>query len=226
MNKSEDISELAKALCAFQSTMVAVKKDATNPFYKSRYTTLDTIWEAIRKPLSDNGLSVTQTMGVLGVEGSPINAMETMLCHSSGQWISGTIILNPVKNDPQGLGSSISYARRYSLSAILGIVADEDDDAEAATKPPKPTSTAKTKPTPGEADKSANEPLGDSKSQEQSLDEQIPKTKEELFAWLAEAKSWKSTAPATSFLVNKCKITEERIENNPAGVYQEVKDLV
>ena len=132
MNKSESIIELAKALSSFQSKMTAVKKDSINPFYKSKYVTLDTIWETIRKPLSKNGLSITQTMGIAMNEKS---ILETILCHTSGEWISGQQLVNPIKDDPQSLGSAISYARRYSLSAILGIVADEDDDANVATKP-------------------------------------------------------------------------------------------
>jgi len=147
MNKSESITNLVKALAAFQGKMTAVKKDATNPFYKSRYATLDTIWESIRKPLSENGLSVAQTMNL-----TPDNksVLETTLYHTSGEWINGTQLVNPVKDDPQSLGSAISYARRYSLSAILGIVADEDDDANIATKPEpvKSTTTAVKDTTP------------------------------------------------------------------------------
>ena len=135
--KSETISELAKALSNFQGKMTAVKKDAVNPFYKSKYATLDTIWETIRKPLSESGLSIAQTMNVFGDK----SLLETTLYHNSGEWISGTQLVNPIKDDPQSLGSAISYARRYSLSALLGIVADEDDDANVATKPEpvKPT---------------------------------------------------------------------------------------
>ena len=148
MNKSESITNLAKALNSFQSKITAVKKDAINPFYKSKYATLDTIWESIRKPLSENGLSVTQTMGIL--QGTPIMALlETTLYHTSGEWISGTQLVNPIKDDPQSLGSAISYARRYSLSAILGIVADEDDDGNIATKPKaKEESKTAEKPVP------------------------------------------------------------------------------
>ncbi len=131
MNKSESITNLIGALTTFQGKMTAVKKDATNPFYKSKYATLDTIWETIRKPLSENGLSIAQTMNLL--DGKSV--LETTLYHTSGEWINGTQLVNPVKDDPQSLGSAISYARRYSLSAILGIVADEDDDANVATKP-------------------------------------------------------------------------------------------
>jgi len=137
MNKSESITELAKALSIFQGKMTAVKKDAINPFYKSKYATLDTIWETIRKPLSENGLSIAQTMD--SWEGHV--ALETTLYHISGEWISGLQALNPVKDDPQSLGSAISYARRYSLSAILGIVTDEDDDANVASKPEPVKST-------------------------------------------------------------------------------------
>ena len=128
--RSESTKEIATALSYFQGKMTAVKKDATNPFYKSKYATLDTIWDTIRKPLSENGLSVAQTMNL--IDGKSV--LETTLYHTSGEWISGTQLVNPVKDDPQGLGSAITYARRYSLSAILGLVSDDDDDANTATK--------------------------------------------------------------------------------------------
>ena len=128
--RSESTKEIATALSNFQGKMTAVKKDATNPFYKSKYATLDTIWDTIRKPLSENGLSVAQTMNL--IDGKSV--LETTLYHTSGEWISGTQLVNPVKDDPQGLGSAITYARRYSLSAILGLLSDDDDDANTATK--------------------------------------------------------------------------------------------
>jgi len=142
MNKSESITNLATSLINFQSKMIAVKKDAINPFFKSKYATLDTIWEAIRKPLSENGLSVAQTMNLIEDK----SVLETTLYHTSGEWISGTQLVNPVKDDPQSLGSAISYARRYSLSALLGIVADEDDDGNVATKPEPTIPKAKIEP--------------------------------------------------------------------------------
>jgi len=139
--KSDTISELAKALSIFQGKMVAVKKDGINPFFKSKYATLDVIWETIRKPLSDNGLSIVQTIE-LQDDASTLN---TTLLHTSGEWITGAMRLNPVKDDPQGLGSAISYARRYSLSAMLGIVADEDDDANSTSTPAVKKETPKAK---------------------------------------------------------------------------------
>jgi len=129
--RSDTVKEIATALSNFQCKMTAVKKDSTNPFYKSKYASLDTIWETIRKPLAENGLSVAQTMDV----DNDKSVLETTLYHTSGEWISGVQLINPVKPDPQSQGSAITYARRYSLSAILGLVSDDDDDANTATKP-------------------------------------------------------------------------------------------
>ena len=146
MQSSETISSLSTALAKCQGSMVAVKKEAVNPFFKSKYATLDSIWDVIRKPLSTNELSVVQTLRIA----DGVTVMETTLMHSSGEFVRGEMPLNPVKDDPQGLGSAISYARRYSLSAILGVVSDEDDDGNSASpKQSKPTQTAKeSKPIP------------------------------------------------------------------------------
>lgn len=157
MDKSESVVELTKALNSFQGKLKAVKKDAVNPFFKSRYATLDTIWETIREPLSSNGLVLTQTLDQ--AEGKAL--LVTTLFHISGEWIEGSMPLNPVKDDPQGLGSAISYARRYSLCAMLGVVADEDDDANVATKSKKPTEVKQplaptTKPTGNEPEDSSS----------------------------------------------------------------------
>jgi len=160
MNQSEEINELATALSKFQGEMTAVKKDATNPFFKSKYATLDTIWEAIRKPLASNGLSIVQTMGTDGDS----NSLITTLLHGlTGQYISGEMTLNPEKNTPQGLGSAITYARRYSLSAILGIVADEDDDAESTKEKKGEKAKQATGQTSGKSTKRQGTPKGTKK---------------------------------------------------------------
>ena len=131
MNKSEQINELAAALAKAQAKIETAKKDQTNPFYKSQYAGLPQVWDACRKYLTDNGLSVVQTTDTS--ENGTI--LETMLLHSSGQWISSIYPVNPVKNDPQGIGSALTYARRYSLMALVGVVADDasDDDGNAAS---------------------------------------------------------------------------------------------
>jgi len=144
MDKSESVKEIAMALNKLQKVLSPVKKDAVNPYFKSKYATLDTIWEMLRKPLTDNGLSVTQTLHKI----EETTYLETTLLHTSGEWISGAMPLNPTKDDPQGLGSAISYARRYSLSALLGVVSDEDDDGEKATDKPAPQQPKAATPKP------------------------------------------------------------------------------
>ncbi len=124
MESSPSINELAAALSKTQGAIGSVAKGLTNPFYKSKYAPLSACWDVIRKPLSDNGLSVTQT-----TECSPDAVIVvTTLMHNSGQWISSKLSMPPVKNDPQGIGSAITYARRYSLMGIVGIATDDDDD--------------------------------------------------------------------------------------------------
>ncbi len=136
MLKSDTIGELAKALVNVQKVLEGAKKDSKNPFFKSSYADLSSVWEACRKPLAENGLAVIQTMDLQ--EGADL-IIETMLVHTSGEWISGQLWMKPVKDDPQGIGSAITYARRYALAAIVG-VCPEDDDAEQAMSrtAPKP----------------------------------------------------------------------------------------
>ena len=129
VEKSESINELATSLAKAQGAVKAAMKDANNPFYKSKYADLSSVWEACRKALSDNGLSVTQLP--FTSEGSTVG-IETVLLHSSGQYLGEKLVVPVGKYDAQGIGSAITYARRYALSAIVGVVADEDDDGEKA----------------------------------------------------------------------------------------------
>jgi len=127
MQKSESIDLLASALSKAQAEIKGAIKDSTNPFFKSSYADLSSVWEAIRMPFTKNGLSVSQ----IPYEVDKGTLLETIIMHSSGQWIMGELLINPVKNDPQSKGSAMSYARRYSLASMAG-VAQIDDDAEAA----------------------------------------------------------------------------------------------
>lgn len=129
--KSESIKELATALSKAQSEMHGAKKTAINPFHKNKYATLEDVWDAIREPLTKNGLSVVQTLGFDEKMGPTLT---TMLLHSSGEWIEGTRPLHAKSPDPQAIGSAITYARRYDMMALLGIC-PEDDDGERATAP-------------------------------------------------------------------------------------------
>ena len=129
MNKSENIDQLAKALVKVQAALQPAAKDAANPFFKSSYASLNSVWDACRSSLAENGLAVTQ-LNQLADNGVII---ETVLMHVSGQWISGEMLLPLAKHDAQGVGSAVSYGRRYGLAAIVGIVADADDDGNHAS---------------------------------------------------------------------------------------------
>jgi len=137
MNKSESIAGLAAALAAAQGVMKGALKDSANPFFKSRYADLASVVEAIRAAFSANGLSYIQT-----VEPSDKDEVrvETTLLHASGEWISCGILSLPVsKIDAQGYGSALTYARRYSLSAAVGVAPEDDDGNAASAAKPKLT---------------------------------------------------------------------------------------
>jgi hypothetical protein len=124
---SENINELMSALSKAQGKIQPASKDKANPFFKSKYADLSSVWEACRECLSENRLAVTQTIS----HNSDGMLLVTTLGHSSGQWIKSEMPIIVSKQDPQTIGSAITYYRRYCLSAIVG-VAPEDDDGEKA----------------------------------------------------------------------------------------------
>ncbi len=123
--QSQSIKELATALSKAQGKITGAVKDSKNPFFKSNYADLASCWDACREALSANGLSVVQTLDRDGY-------MVTTLLHASGEWIKGAVKMTPKDDSPQAIGSCITYMRRYSLAAIVGI-AQIDDDANAAS---------------------------------------------------------------------------------------------
>jgi hypothetical protein len=129
--QSEAINDLAAALAKAQAEMTHASKDAKNPHLKSKYADLSAVIDAARPHLAKNGLSVVQVTdpGELDTV-----VLMTQLSHASGQWVRGWYPVKPVKNDPQGFGSALTYARRYSYAAIVGVAASgEDDDGNAAS---------------------------------------------------------------------------------------------
>jgi hypothetical protein len=163
LERYEMSAELFKSLAAAQAKFPEIIKDKVNPHFKSKYVSLDAILSATRPALTENGLAVSSRFGE--------HSIEAVLLHSSGEQItSGPVPLLLGKNDMQGLGSAITYARRYAIGALLGISPDEDDDGNAAAasakenpyrkeaeqrKPPSPPPTTSTngkakpaKPTP------------------------------------------------------------------------------
>lgn len=138
MNQSEQINELAVALSKAQAVLEGAEKSAQNPHLKNRYADLGSVWDAIRKPMADNGLSVVQCL----LETEPADGdsilLRTVLMHTSGQWIESVLRMpfagSKATNAAQAAGSAITYARRYALSSMLG-VCPADDDASSAGEP-------------------------------------------------------------------------------------------
>lgn len=128
---SPDIKELAKALLSVQRKIQPASRDATNPFTRSKYATLNSVMAASREALLENGIWLCQYP--VPVETAGCIGLATKLTHvESGQWQSSLAVVPLPKADPQGMGSALTYARRYALTAMLGMVT-EDDDGEAAS---------------------------------------------------------------------------------------------
>lgn len=122
------MKNLAAALVAFQAECPSIPKTKTNPHFKSKYAPLDAIHDAIKPLLSKHGLAVMQfPTAEQGAAGCITRVM-----HSSGEFLEERFLVPLSKQDPQGACSAVTYARRYGLSGALGIVADDDDDGEAA----------------------------------------------------------------------------------------------
>ena len=139
--QSESIANLAKALSIVQGKLTYAKKDSANPFFKSKYADLESVWDACRDLLSANGLAVVQLPGEY-FEGTM--ALTTIITHSSGEWISQQMSLPVTKPDAQGAGSALTYMRRYALAAAIGVVqADDDGNAASAPKQVKSSSSMK-----------------------------------------------------------------------------------
>ena len=137
-NQSEQINELATALAKAQGEILRAIKDSANPFFKSKYADLSSVWNACRQPLSKNGLSIIQTFETEGE-----TYLITTLVHSSGQWIRSKLPILTVKKDAQEYGKAITYMRRYALSAIVGVSPDDDDDGNSANGNQMPASRDK-----------------------------------------------------------------------------------
>lgn len=130
IDKSETLGELFKALALFQTSMPIVPQTKKNPFFKSTYADLSTLWDKAGRLAAKQGLSVSQFP--LSTEDGRIGVM-TILGHSSGEYMTSSYYLKPTKTDAQAAGSTITYARRQSLAAALGLSSEEDDDGNNAS---------------------------------------------------------------------------------------------
>lgn len=141
MNTSESIANIAKALSLFHIKVETIKKDATNPFFKSTYASLSNILDSIKEPLMESGLSISQFP-------TGEHSLVTLLMHGeSGEWIESSYEMRPVKDEPQARGSVLTYQRRYSISAILLLNIDDDDDANSSSYVGNPNAEVERKDT-------------------------------------------------------------------------------
>ena len=131
MSQSESIKELATALSKVQGQLTFAKKDSANPFFKSTYADLESVWDSCREALAKNGLAVIQMPGNF-FEGRMW--LITRLVHSSGEWIEQEMSIPVAKQDSHGCLGAITYMRRSSLASFVGIVQADDDGNTAAGK--------------------------------------------------------------------------------------------
>lgn len=154
MEKSEQIDQLAAALANAQGKIRGASKDSSNPFYRSKYADLESCWDAIRDAFTENGLAVAQPVSL--TDGAV--TVTTILLHTSGQWMSERMTMTPMRQgkggewvkaeDPQSLGSCITYNRRYSLQAMTGLTPIDDDGNAASGIPAETHKTPKPPPQP------------------------------------------------------------------------------
>lgn len=217
MSKSESIKELTGALAKAQIAFKPIKRtervgyDTTKGRKQYNYAPLNEVIEATKQALSDNGLAITQSTKL--VEGNTV--LETLLSHSSGEWLSGELYVGKQDQPPQSEGSSLTYKRRYGMSAMLCIASEDDDDAEAAMKP-----------TP----RLISKPKADIEELVVVAPKKEPQTAggmlvDDLYQFIAENMKWKTPNAARTWIVNKMKIAEDRIDTETEAVYNEIKQL-
>ena len=142
---SPEIAELAKAMVKVQQVLNPACKDAENPFVKNRYATLNSVIDACREALAAQSIWVAQYP--VAAEAGHLGLVTKLVHADSGQWQSSMMVMPLPKNDPQGYGSALTYARRYGLATLVGMVSEADDDAEAAT--PRESKAHRRNPPPG-----------------------------------------------------------------------------
>lgn len=148
MKTSESITTIAGALLKAQKEMEGAKKDSKNPFFKSKYSDFNSVLEAVKGPLNNNGISILQPHRVDCVENKQYMVVETILLHESGEFLSSeTQVVVAKANDPQSLGSAQTYARRYGLQSLTALPSEDDDGEKGMNRTAKPANKQASKPT-------------------------------------------------------------------------------
>lgn len=143
MKRSDSTAKLAEAMAKAQGAMKSAAMGSVNPHFKSKYASLTEIMDAVREPFAKNGLAIVQ-----GAD-EPVETglrVTTAILHSSGEWIESSVHVPVEGGNAQKVGSALTYARRYSLATLCGVVADEDDDGNAASAKPEPKPIPKPEP--------------------------------------------------------------------------------
>lgn len=222
MNRSENIADLATALSKAQADLKPAVKDAKNPFYKSSYADLPSVVAACKEVLSQNGLSYSQ---VPDFQDDKV-WIETVLMHSSGQWISGRYPINPTKNDPQSMGSALTYSRRYALMAMVGVVAsDDDDDGNAAsTRPaaPERPSAPAPKVSSGDVPGTVSTASGAPKPSDEKREKAVAWGKEEI----AKCDAFKDLKAFDAWRTPEFNAALKRLEHIDAKTYDNLCDAI
>lgn len=133
MNQSNEINKLAEALSKVQAEIKDAKLDSSNPHFKSKFASLESVYAATRTVLAKHGLSFTHVVEPW----QDAITVSTVLMHSSGQWMKSVMPVRLDTSKPQAIGSAISYGKRYTLAAMVGITDTEDDDGNAAQESSK-----------------------------------------------------------------------------------------
>lgn len=147
VKRSPTIGAMAGALAKAQAEVTGAAKDSLNPHFKNKYADLASVWDACRPALSAHGIAVVQSPAADGARVT----VTTLLLHGSGEWIEGALTMTAQQNTPQGIGSCITYARRYALAAMAGVAPEDDDGNEASRQSPgRPVPVERPQQTPQE----------------------------------------------------------------------------
>ena len=183
---SPTIAALAKALSAAQGEVEGAVKGKKNDHFGNKYADLAAVWDACREALTKHGLAIVQSPGPCA-DGRM--EMTTMLAHSSGEWMRGTLTIPLAKVDAQAYGSATTYARRYALAAFVGVAPEDDDGNAAAAAAPKAhqPAMASGRKTPAQAKRDGDH--------ERVMAEIDRLTKDGLADWLANFDRYTSDLP-------------------------------
>lgn len=137
MKTSETLATILPALLAAQKELGGVKKESSNPFFKSTYADFNAVLAAIKPIYTSHGLVIIQSP----VSEGNMVGVTTRICHESGEWIEGAVTLPLTKQDPQAAGSAITYAKRYALQSMALLPSVDDDAEQSMFRGPEPVET-------------------------------------------------------------------------------------